>query len=63
MTLRPWQGHQTASFEPFNLPSPYARLDPRPLFAALDYSLVYMLGGGGLCGAIVIFFVAKMFRK
>ena len=31
-----------------------------PLFAAAGYSLVYLLAGGGLFGAIVIFFVAKM---
>jgi hypothetical protein len=30
--------------------------------AALGYSLVYLLGGGGLFGAIVIFIVAKMLR-
>jgi hypothetical protein len=34
-----------------------------PMFAAAGYSLIYLLGGGGLFGAIVIFFVAKMFRK
>jgi hypothetical protein len=34
-----------------------------PMFAAVGYSLIYLLGGGGLFGAIVIFFVAKMFRK
>jgi hypothetical protein len=28
--------------------------------AAAGYSLVYLLAGGGLFGAIVIFFVAKM---
>jgi hypothetical protein len=33
------------------------------LFAAVGYSLIYMLGGGGLFGAIVIFFIAKMFGK
>jgi hypothetical protein len=33
------------------------------LFAAVGYSLIYLLGGGGLFGAIVIFFIAKMFRK
>ena len=32
-----------------------------PLFAAAGYSLVYLLAGGGIFGAIVIFFVAKMF--
>ena len=34
-----------------------------PMFGAAGFSLVYLLGGGGLLGAIVIFFVAKMFGK
>jgi hypothetical protein len=34
-----------------------------PMFAAAGYSLIYLLGGGGLLGAIVIFFIAKMLRK
>jgi len=34
-----------------------------PVFAAAGYSLVYLLAGGGLFGAIVIFIVAKMFGK
>jgi hypothetical protein len=34
-----------------------------PMFAAAGYSLVYLLGGGGLFGALVIFLVAKMFGK
>jgi hypothetical protein len=34
-----------------------------PMFAAAGYSLIYILGGGGLFGAIVIFFVAKMLGK
>ena len=34
-----------------------------PLFAAAGYSLVYLLGGGGIFGAIVIFFIAKMFGR
>ena len=33
------------------------------LLAAAGYSLVYLLAGGGLFGAIVIFFVAKMFGQ
>jgi hypothetical protein len=33
------------------------------MFAAIGYSLIYMLGGGGLFGAVVIFFIAKMFGK
>ena len=32
-----------------------------PLFAAAGYSMVYLLGGGGLVGAFVIFVIAKMF--
>jgi hypothetical protein len=31
-----------------------------PVFAAIGYSLVYLLAGGGLLGAFVIFVVAKM---
>jgi len=34
-----------------------------PLVAAAGYSLVYLLAGGGVFGAIVIFIVAKMFGK
>lgn len=30
------------------------------LYAAAGYSLVYLLAGGGIVGAIIIFFVAKM---
>ncbi len=31
--------------------------------AAIGYSLLYLLFGGGLFGAIVIFFLAKAFGK
>jgi hypothetical protein len=34
-----------------------------PMFAAAGYSAMYLLGGGGLFGAIVIFVVAKMMGK
>ncbi len=34
-----------------------------PLFAAIGYSLVYLLAGGGIVGAFVIFVVAKMFGQ
>ncbi len=34
-----------------------------PPAAAIGWSLLYLLFGGGLLGAIVIFIVAKMFRK
>lgn len=31
--------------------------------AAIGWSLLYMIFGGGIIGAIVIFVIAKMFRK
>jgi hypothetical protein len=31
--------------------------------AAIGYSLLYLLFGGGILGAIVIFIIAKMFRR
>ena len=34
-----------------------------PLFAAAGYSLMYLLGGGGIFGAVVIFFIAKMLGR
>jgi hypothetical protein len=34
-----------------------------PVFGAIGFSLVYLLAGGGLFGAIVIFFIAKLFRR
>jgi hypothetical protein len=34
-----------------------------PLLAAAGYSLLYLLCGGGLGGAILIFIVAKMFGR
>jgi len=33
------------------------------LLGAADYSLVYLLGGGGLFGALIIFIVARMMGK
>lgn len=33
------------------------------ILAAAGYSLIYMIGGGGLVGAIVIFVIAKMLGK
>ncbi len=35
-------------------------LDLPMLLAAAGYSLIYMLGGGGIVGAFVIFILAKM---
>jgi hypothetical protein len=34
-----------------------------PIIAAAGYSLIYLLFGGGIGGAIVIFFIAKMLGK
>lgn len=34
-----------------------------PPVAAIGWSLLYMLFGGGILGAIVIFIIAKMFRR
>ncbi len=34
-----------------------------PVYAAAGYSIAYLLGGGGLFGALLIFVAAKMFGK
>ena len=34
-----------------------------PLFASAGYSMVYLLGGGGIFGAFVIFVIAKMLGR
>jgi len=34
-----------------------------PMFAAAGYSAMYLLGGGGIVGAAVIFVVAKAMGK
>lgn len=34
-----------------------------PMFAAAGYSIIYLLLGGGIFGAAVIFVVAKMIGK
>jgi len=35
----------------------------QPVIAAAGFSMVYLLGGGGLFGALVIFVIAKMMGK
>ncbi|MES1180375.1 MAG: hypothetical protein ABUL66_00780 [Verrucomicrobiota bacterium] len=35
----------------------------QPMLAAIGFSLLYLLLGGGLGGAFLIFIVAKMFGK
>jgi len=34
-----------------------------PVFAAAGYSILYLLFGGGIFGAVVIFMLAKMLGK
>ena len=34
-----------------------------PMFAAIGYSLIYLLLGGGFGGAVLIFLAAKMLGK
>ena len=34
-----------------------------PIIAAAGYSLIYLLFGGGIGGAVLIFIIAKMFGK
>lgn len=34
-----------------------------PIFGAVGYSILYLLLGGGLGGAVLIFIVAKMLGK
>jgi hypothetical protein len=34
-----------------------------PMFAAAGYSLIYLLGGGGLFGVGVVFIAAKMLGR
>jgi hypothetical protein len=34
-----------------------------PIFGAVGYSLVYLLAGGGLFGAVIIFFIARAFGR
>jgi len=34
-----------------------------PMFGAIGFSILYLLLGGGLGGAVIIFFIAKMFGR
>jgi hypothetical protein len=42
---------------------PMTILLPLLPMAAIGYSIIYMIFGGGLFGAVVIFVIAKIFRK
>ena len=35
----------------------------QPMIGAIGYSAIYLLGGGGIVGAAVIFVIAKMLNK
>jgi hypothetical protein len=41
----------------------YAATQMPLLFAAIQYSLIYLLLGGGVFGAVVIYIIAKMLGK
>ena len=54
--------------EPRGYPAGVTLASPPPMhliipLAAAGYSLVYLLAGGGLGGAVVIFIVAKLLGK
>jgi hypothetical protein len=34
-----------------------------PMFGAIGFSLIYLMFGGGLGGAVLIFIIAKMFGR
>ena len=34
-----------------------------PMFGAIGYSILYLLLGGGLFGAVVVFFIARAFGR
>ena len=54
---------QSASHQTSNHPNPMLTLLLTPIVAAAGYSLLYLLFGGGLGGAILIFISAKMLGK
>ena len=66
MGVTPHSTHLSAGPFQINQPPihrPMIALITQPMFAAVGYSLIYLLGGGGLVGAFVIFVIAKMFNK
>jgi hypothetical protein len=38
-------------------------IETTPMFAAIGFSLLYLLLGGGLGGAVLIFIIAKMLGR
>jgi len=55
--------HYRRTIKPLSIHQPMIALIIHPLFAAAGYSLIYLLGGGGLFGAFVIFVIAKMLGR
>lgn len=51
-----------SSSAPSTLPAMNTIVEVAPV-AAVGYSILYMIFGGGLLGAVVIFIIAKMFGK
>jgi hypothetical protein len=56
-------GSTKVLIKPFFYTIPMLALLITPMFAAAGYSLIYLLFGGGLGGAFLIFSVAKMVGK
>lgn len=54
---------QLTAAKPQTKPNPMLTLTFIPIFAAAGYSAIYLLGGGGLFGALMIFIIAKMFGQ
>ena len=52
--------HEAASL---SIPTPMTHILPLLPVAAAGWSLLYLVCGGGLAGAVVIFIVAKIFGK
>lgn len=58
--------HRRARFtrnQPHSLMNDLLLALPSQPVAAIGWSILYLLFGGGILGAIVIFIVAKIFRK
>jgi hypothetical protein len=57
----PWAG---ADYHDGHQPiTPMSALLLIPALAAVGYSILYLVFGGGLAGAVVIFLIAKLFGK
>ena len=64
MIHRAWPAPQRAGRPRPFYPSNYMfALMIEPILGAIGFSLIYLLIGGGLGGAVLIFIVLKMFKK